>query len=103
MISPRLFLNTALAMLLLFLAQISAAHFFPDPLGNGPWTFETFEEESVTVSMVTRGLNEGFGLVFIPGTASDTNPLGDILFTERRTGLSDCTETVNFWRNRLAT
>lgn len=86
MISPRLFLNTALAMLLLFLAQISAAQFFPDPLGNGPWTFETFEEESVTVSMVTRGLNEGFGLVFIPGTASDANPLGDILFTERRTG-----------------
>jgi len=77
------------AILTGFLLSISlpaAAQFFPDPLGNGPWTFDTFEQESVSVSVVTRGVNEGFGLVFIPGTATEEHPTGDILFTERRTG-----------------
>jgi glucose/arabinose dehydrogenase/cytochrome c551/c552 len=75
--------------LLLFLALFSSyvfAQFYPDPLGSGPWVFDTSEQDNVKLSVVTRGVNEPISLVFIPGTASGENTTGDILFTERRTG-----------------
>jgi aldose sugar dehydrogenase len=53
------------------------------PLGTGPWVFDTFEQEHVGVSVVARTLDHPFGLVFLPGTTSKANPLGDLLISER--------------------
>ena len=72
--------------ILLVLPELLLAQFFPAPLGNGPWSYNTFEQANVDVSVIARGINEPIGMVFIPGTASETNTLGDILVTERRTG-----------------
>jgi len=83
-------LNSFYYLLLLALcltASSISAQFYPDPLGNGPWSFETFEQDNVNISVVTRGINEPIGMVFIPGTAANESELGDILITERRTGL----------------
>jgi glucose/arabinose dehydrogenase/cytochrome c551/c552 len=55
-------------------------------LGAGPWVFPTFEQDFLKVSVVARGLDHPFGLVFLPGTATEANPLGDILITERNVG-----------------
>ncbi|MES2626171.1 MAG: PQQ-dependent sugar dehydrogenase [Pseudomonadota bacterium] len=55
-------------------------------LGTGPWVFETFAQDYLKVSLLARGLDHPFGLVFIPGTATEQFPLGDILFTERNVG-----------------
>jgi aldose sugar dehydrogenase len=89
LISSRLFVFFILS----FLPLISAAQFFPAPLGNGPWSFDTFEQGNLEVSVVARGINEPIGMVFIPGTASEANTQGDILVTERRTGF------VRLYRN----
>ncbi|MBZ5677644.1 MAG: PQQ-dependent sugar dehydrogenase [Acidobacteriia bacterium] len=46
------------------------------PLGDGPWTFDTFEPNTrIRVSIVAKGLSHPYGLAFLPG--------GDILVTER--------------------
>ncbi len=46
------------------------------PLGDGPWTFDTFEPKTrVKVSIIAKGLSHPYGMVFLPG--------GDILVTER--------------------
>ena len=46
------------------------------PLGNGPWTFDTFEPNTrIRVSIVAKGLSHPYGMAFLPG--------GDILITER--------------------
>lgn len=52
-------------------------------LGSGPWVFNTYEQQNMQVSVLARGLEHPFGLVFIPGTASEGNPLGDVLINER--------------------
>ena len=71
--------------LLLFLASpVAFAQFYPDPLGSGPWVFDTFEQENVKLSVVARGINEPIGLVFLPGDGAAA--VGDMLITERRTG-----------------
>jgi glucose/arabinose dehydrogenase len=56
----------------------------PSPvLGEGPWVFGNMEEANLRVSVVARNLDHPFGIVFIPGTTSAVNPLGDVLINER--------------------
>jgi len=84
----RVFSIQHLSMLLALLAAPALqAQFAPPPLGNGPWTVSTYEQESVTLSVVARGMDYPYGMAFLPGTATSDNSIGDILFTERRTGL----------------
>jgi glucose/arabinose dehydrogenase/cytochrome c551/c552 len=64
----------------------SSAQVASPVLGPGPWVFPTFEQDFLKVSVVARGLDHPFGLVFLPGTATTANPLGDILLTERNVG-----------------
>jgi aldose sugar dehydrogenase len=46
------------------------------PLGDGPWTFDTFEPNThIRVSIIAKGLSHPYGMAFLPG--------GDILLTER--------------------
>jgi glucose/arabinose dehydrogenase len=45
------------------------------PLGDGPFTFETYEQRRIRVSVVTKGLSHPWSLAFLPG--------GDMLITER--------------------
>ena len=46
------------------------------PLGDGPWTFDTFEPNTrIRVSIIARGLSHPYGMAFLPD--------GDILVTER--------------------
>ena len=45
------------------------------PLGDGPWTFETYEQRHIKVSVVTKGLSHPWSIAFLPG--------GDMLITER--------------------
>ncbi|MGA0805411.1 MAG: PQQ-dependent sugar dehydrogenase [Pseudohongiellaceae bacterium] len=61
-------------------------------LGAGPWQYDTFEQDSLQVSVLARGLDHPFGLVFIPGTQAPDNPLGDVLINER-------TGKVRLYRN----
>jgi glucose/arabinose dehydrogenase len=46
----------------------------PTPLGDGPWDFAT-EEQSIHVTVVTKGLDHPWGMAFLPN--------GDMLVTER--------------------
>jgi glucose/arabinose dehydrogenase len=46
----------------------------PTPLGDGPWDLET-EEQTIHVTVVTKGLDHPWGMVFLPN--------GDMLVTER--------------------
>jgi glucose/arabinose dehydrogenase len=45
------------------------------PLGDGPFLFETYEQRSIRVSVVTKGLSHPWSVAFLPG--------GDMLITER--------------------
>jgi glucose/arabinose dehydrogenase len=46
------------------------------PLGEGPWTFDTFEPNTrIHVSIIAKGLSHPYGMAFLPD--------GDILVTER--------------------
>jgi glucose/arabinose dehydrogenase len=65
-----------LALGLAMLAQQRPAPTIPrEPLGPGPFTFDTAEQHKIRVSIVTKGLSHPWGLVFLP----DRN----ILVTER--------------------
>ena len=44
-------------------------------LGDGPWTFETYEQRHIKVSVVAKGLSHPWSIAFLPA--------GDILITER--------------------
>jgi glucose/arabinose dehydrogenase len=46
-----------------------------DPLGDGPWVFDTAEQHRLRVSVVTRGLVNPWSLAFLPD--------GSMLVTER--------------------
>lgn len=49
---------------------------YQDPvLGDGPWTFETYEQRSIRVSVVTKGLNGAWGMTWLPD--------GSMLVTEK--------------------
>jgi len=72
------------------------------PLGSGPWILDTFEEAAIKVSVLARGMDHPFGLVFVPGTTSASNPSGDVLINERtgrirlyRNGQLQDTEVAN--------
>jgi len=45
------------------------------PLGDGPFLFETYEQRTIRVSVVTKGLSHPWSVAFLPG--------GDMLITER--------------------
>jgi aldose sugar dehydrogenase len=45
------------------------------PLGDGPWQFESYEQRSIKVSVVTKGLSHPWSVAFLPG--------GETLITER--------------------
>lgn len=46
------------------------------PLGDGPWTFETFEANTrIRVSIIAKGLSHPYGIAYLPD--------GDMLVTER--------------------
>src|SRR5450631_2016014 len=45
------------------------------PLGNGPFVFDTAEQHKIRVSVVTKGLEHPWSLVFLPD--------GSMLVTER--------------------
>jgi glucose/arabinose dehydrogenase/cytochrome c551/c552 len=76
----RCWLAVALALLP---ATLALAQFEGPQLGAGPFLFQTFEQDYVKASVVARGMDHPFGLVFLPGTADDDNPLGDLLISER--------------------
>jgi aldose sugar dehydrogenase len=71
---------------LLFVSANALAQFSLPAIGNGPWEYTSFEQEHLSLSLVARGIDTPFGMVFLPGTQTDTNPQGDILITERLTG-----------------
>jgi len=63
----------ATLLLSLLTAQVSAQAF---PLGEGPWTFPTYSPAgSIKVSVVARGIENAWGMVFLPS--------GSILIAER--------------------
>src|SRR5262245_49028449 len=37
------------------------------PLGDGPWQFESYEQRTIKVSVVTKGLSHPWSLAFLPG------------------------------------
>jgi len=53
------------------------------PLGDGPWTFETYEQRHIKVSVVTKGLSHPWSIAFIPGGPSTALGTSDVLITER--------------------
>ena len=46
-----------------------------EPLGAGPWVFDTAEQHKIRVSVVTKGLSHPWAIAFLPG--------GEMLITER--------------------
>ena len=46
-----------------------------DPLGEGPWVFDTAEQHKIEVSVVARGLTHPWAIAFLPD--------GSMLLTER--------------------
>jgi glucose/arabinose dehydrogenase len=52
-------------------------------LGDGPFTFETYEQRQIRVSVVTKGLSHPWSLAFLPAPSGVEGPGGDILVTER--------------------
>jgi len=59
------------------------AQFEGPSLDAGPWVLQAFGPHYIRVSVVARGMDHPFGLVFLPGTASAANPQGDLLINER--------------------
>lgn len=84
---PRIFSRLYLYYLFpLLLACTTIAYGQPGaspPLGAGPWVFDTYAEKNVKVSVLTKGLDHPFGMVFLPDTATTQYPVGDVLISER--------------------
>lgn len=54
------------------------------PLGEEPWQYSTFEQDTeIRVSVVTRGLSHPWSLAFLPSSATPSSPMGDALITEK--------------------
>ena len=63
---------------LLFIAGLSLAQTFDlprEPLGDGPFFFDTTEQHKIKVTVMTKALAAPFGMAFLPG--------GNILISER--------------------
>ena len=46
-----------------------------EPLGDGPWVFDTAEQHKIQVSIIARGMSHPWAIAFLPD--------GDMLITER--------------------
>ena len=57
----------------------------PAPLGDGPWVFGNFEENDVRVSVVARGLDQAFDVVFLPASGNGGQGTGELLISEAGT------------------
>src|SRR5690606_38217226 len=73
----------ASALLWLAGSAVALAQVEGPVLGPGPWHFDSFEQPGLQLSVVARGLDHPFGLVFVPGTQTADNVLGDVLINER--------------------
>lgn len=60
-------------------AQPSAIGFTPVDLGDGPFEFDTAEQDGIRVELVARGFSRAFSIAFLPS--------GDALISERGVGL----------------
>lgn len=76
-------LRRLLLALLLILPAVSHAQFEGPALEAGPWVMQTVAQDYIKVSVVARGMDHPFGMVFLPGTATAANPQGDLLINER--------------------
>src|SRR5262245_35317609 len=61
----------------------NVAPFNSPPLGDGPFTFETYEQRHIKVSVVTKGLSHPWSIAFLPGGPSTALGTSDVLITER--------------------
>src|SRR5712691_5079291 len=69
-------LMTGLVFAAAVLAQQRSAPTIPrQPLGSGPFVFDTAEQHKIRVVILTKGLSHPWGLAFLPG--------GNMLVTER--------------------
>jgi glucose/arabinose dehydrogenase/cytochrome c551/c552 len=75
--------HACLALLLLAGSGLVQAQPEAPSLGPGPWFFDSFEQAGLQLSVLARGLDHPFSLVFVPGTQSADDALGDILINER--------------------
>ncbi|MCC6202467.1 MAG: PQQ-dependent sugar dehydrogenase [Gammaproteobacteria bacterium] len=82
--APR-FVQRSSAIGLLLAAGVQAQQLPVYPLGEGPWEYTTYEQNTrIRLSVVTRGLFHPWTMALLPGTATAANPLGDALISERR-------------------
>src|SRR5690606_36518957 len=73
-----------LAGVLLSLSAAVVAQRPAVPLGDGPWSYTTFEQGTrVRVSVVTRDLSHPWSIAFLPGAQADGESMADALITER--------------------
>ncbi|MES2625356.1 MAG: PQQ-dependent sugar dehydrogenase [Pseudomonadota bacterium] len=72
---------------LFFLMGLASTTFAQRPaftLGEGPWDYVTYEPNTnIRVSVVTNKLFHPWGMVFLPGSTTAADPMGDALITER--------------------
>src|SRR5690606_4611469 len=73
-----------LAGALLSLSAAAGAQRPAAALGDGPWTYTTFEQgTNIRVSIVTRDLSHPWSMVFLPGADAAGEAMADALITER--------------------
>ena len=110
-----------LALGLAMLAQQRPAPTIPrEPLGPGPFTFDTAEQHKIRVSIVTKGLSHPWGLVFLPDRnmlvterdgrlrlirdgVLDPKPIAGVpqVYAKQLSGLMDIALHPKFSENRL--
>ncbi len=79
----RVLLRHCSLLLLTVCAAAALAQQEGPPLGAGPWVLPSFEEARIKVTVLARGMDHPFGMVYLPGTATKEFPIGDVLLTER--------------------
>jgi glucose/arabinose dehydrogenase len=110
-----------LALGVAMLAQQRPAPTIPrEPLGPGPFTFDTAEQHKIRVSIVTKGLSHPWGLVFLPDRnmlvterdgrlrlirdgVLDPKPIAGVpqVYAKQLSGLMDIALHPKFSENRL--
>lgn len=103
------------------LAQQRNAPTIPrEPLGPGPFTFDTAEQHKIRVAVITKGLSHPWGLTFLPDgnmlvteragrlrlirdRVLDPKPISGIpeVFAKQRSGLMDVALHPKFAENKL--